>query len=80
MSDDHHTFSEQFAQDLLHGADEIRDYLNSLGFKINSDGVYYAHREQKWPITKHGKFLISTKSQLSRHARKITAVKSSPAA
>jgi hypothetical protein len=65
--------NEHFARDLLQGAEEICDYLNTLGFKINVDGVYYAHRSKKWPIAKHGKKLLSTKSRLARHAHKIAA-------
>jgi len=70
MSDDPE-FNKRFAEDLLHGADAICGHLNSLGFEMNVDGVYYAYRARTWPISKHGKFLLSTKSQLDRHARKI---------
>jgi hypothetical protein len=62
----------RFADEVLFGAEAIRDYINTFGFKpISTDGVYYAHKKQKWPITKYGKDLISTKTRIERHARKI---------
>jgi hypothetical protein len=72
MSEDSE-FNKRFAEDLLLGAEAISDHLNSLGFQINEDGVYYAHRVQTWPISKHGKYLIATRSGLTRHAKKITS-------
>jgi hypothetical protein len=73
MSEDSE-FNKRFAEDLLLGAEAISTHLNSLGFPINEDGVYYAHRVQTWPISKHGKFLIATRSGLTRHAKKITSL------
>jgi hypothetical protein len=60
------------ADEVLQGAEEIRVFLKTLGFKsITVDSVYYAHKKKKWPITKFGKDLFSTKTQLKRHAKKI---------
>ena len=62
---------ERLADEVLQGGPAIRDHIRTLGFKITTDGVYYAHRTKKWPITKFGKDLFSTKSKLERHAKKI---------
>jgi hypothetical protein len=72
MSDNQQS-NERIAADLLLGADEISNFLKSLGFEINTDGVYYARRAGKWPINRYGKELIASKSRLVNHAKKMLA-------
>jgi hypothetical protein len=62
---------ERLADEVLEGGPAIADHIRTLGFKITTDGVYYAHKTKKWPITKFGKNLFTTKSKIERHARKI---------
>jgi hypothetical protein len=60
--------------DLLVGADAIRAYLVELGMPEGTD-PYYLKRTGRWPIGNtggEGGKIIATKSQLSRHANKIS--------
>jgi hypothetical protein len=57
--------------DVLKGAPAIENYLAEIGFP--GEDAYYLHRTKRWPIGKYGKYLIATKSNLARHARKFTA-------
>jgi hypothetical protein len=61
----------QTASDVLIGAEAIEEHLASIGFP--DEDAYYLHRTQRWPIGKYGKYLIATKTNLDRHARKLTA-------
>jgi hypothetical protein len=71
--DDNQQSNERIAADLLLGAEQIRDFLNSLGFDVNIDAVYYARKVKRWPINRHGKALIASKSRLMNHAKKMLA-------
>jgi len=65
---------DEFAGDLLVGADAIRDYLVYLGLPEDID-VYYLKRAGHWPIGKtggDGGNLIASKRRLVHHAEKIT--------
>jgi hypothetical protein len=65
---------ERFGR-LLRGANNICAYLRELGeVDLEPQDIYYIHRTQKYPITKHGRDLIANTSQLARHARKISTV------
>jgi hypothetical protein len=57
--------------DVLIGAPAIEEHLAALGFP-DAD-AYYLRKTGRWPIGKYGKFLIATKGNLDRHARKLTA-------
>jgi hypothetical protein len=60
------------AGDVLLGAEKIAAHLTTiLGQKVDEDDVYYAHRAKKWPISKYGAFLITSKTRLNSHAKKI---------
>jgi hypothetical protein len=57
--------------DVLIGAGAIEEHLASIGFP-DSD-AYYLRRVGRWPIGKYGKFLLATKTNLDRHAKKLAA-------
>ena len=57
---------------VLVGAEAIEAYLAEIG--IPNENAYYLHRTKRWPIGKYGKYLIATKANFDRHARKITAI------
>jgi hypothetical protein len=69
---------DEFAGDLLVGADAIRDYLVYLGMPADVD-IYYLKRAGYWPIgntggeSGHAGKLIASKRRLIRHAEKITS-------
>jgi hypothetical protein len=74
MSDDQ-SENERFAADLLRGAARIAAYLKELGEEeVEPEDVYYLKKSGKYPIGRHGRDLIASKRQLSRHARKISSV------
>jgi hypothetical protein len=56
---------------VLKGGRQIEAYLAEIGFP--DEDAYYLHKTGRWPIGKYGKFLIATKANLDRHARKLTA-------
>ena len=70
--------AEPFANDLLVGAQKIRDFLISLGMPESVD-VYYLKKKKDWPIGKSGTedsaTLIATKRRLVRYAQKIAIPK-----
>lgn len=59
------------ADDVLIGAPAIENFLAEIGYP-DSD-AYYLRKVGRWPIGKYGKFLLATKSGLTRHARKLVA-------
>jgi hypothetical protein len=70
---------EPLANDLLVGAQKIRDFLISLGMPESVD-VYHLKKKKKWPIGKSGTAdsasLIASKRRLTRYAQKIVIPKS----
>ena len=62
---------ERLAADLLVGAGRIEDYLRTLG--VPNPDAYYLRRARRWPIEKHGGYLVASRRQLNHHAEKITA-------
>jgi hypothetical protein len=65
--------NERLAADLLIGAEDIRAHLKLLGIEMELDGVYYAHKKKKLPISKFGNQLISTRSKITRHIQNLVA-------
>jgi hypothetical protein len=57
------------ADDVVHGAKNLAEYLTSLGFPVSEDNVYYLHRVEKWPFHKYGRLLLGSKRELASHAR-----------
>ena len=69
---------DDLAADLLRGADEISEFLTSIGFKNATPGkVYYWVKNKRIPVSKFGNELIASKSKIVRDTRKlITQLKS----
>jgi hypothetical protein len=66
---------QEFLSDLLRGADAISAFIRELGeTHIKPQNVYYLKRSGKYPIARHGRELVASKRQLTRHARKISFV------
>jgi hypothetical protein len=67
------TPEQAIAADILVGAENIRDHLQELGLPVTTDAVYYGRAKRGWPISKHGKTLIASKSKLTRYVRSLVA-------
>jgi hypothetical protein len=64
---------ESFAADLMRGAPTIANFMKELGWGDGSpDQAYYAFRVKTWPICKIGKFLVASRLQMIKHAKKKT--------
>jgi hypothetical protein len=74
MSDDQSENDQRFAADLLRGAVRISAFLRELGEEVEPEDIYYLKRSGKYPIGRHGRELIASKRQLTRHARKISVI------
>jgi hypothetical protein len=74
MSDDQSENDQRFAADLLRGSVRIAAFLRELGEDVKPEDIYYIRRSRKYPIGRHGRDLIASKRQLTRHARKISVV------
>ena len=74
MSHDIQTEADDLAADLLRGGPAIAAFLQTIGWpEATVDKVYYLARSKKLPIGKFGNELITTKSRLTRHVRKLVA-------
>jgi len=72
--DDQSQNDERFAADLLRGAVRISAFLRELGEEVEPADVYYIKKSGKYPIGRHGRDLIASKRQLTRHAKKISSI------
>ena len=59
--------ADRLADDLLVGAEAIGEEMGET-----PDAVYYIHKMKQAPIGKRGGKLIAFRSELRRHARKLT--------
>jgi hypothetical protein len=67
--DQQHENDAHLANDFVHGAKNLAEYLTSLGFPVSETDIYYLHRAKKLPFHKYGAFLIGSKRELASHAR-----------
>jgi hypothetical protein len=61
----------ELADDFLFGAEQIADYLTSIGLPTTVNGIYYAFKRGSLPIGKYGKCLISSRKKLTRKVQSL---------
>jgi hypothetical protein len=63
----------ELADDFLFGAEQIADYLTSIGLPTTVNGIYYAFKQGSLPIGKYGKCLISSRKKLTRKVQSLVS-------